>query len=186
MDYFSQGTEAIEDAMKSGGGGGDFFKWADGDTVNCRILFNPVEFVLFKEHWDQQDGYSVCVGIQNNCPKCGGHKARSKFITAILNREDNKTYIVDEGKALLEPMMAMYEKYGDLTVMDFEIQRRGEKQETKYIFYPSMEKSEIPATFEKPNLVEIAKRKKTSLGQAPSNTPESSVGFNPDDDDIPF
>lgn len=132
----------INEADNYGGlqGGGFFSLKNDKDTAVVRFLYNTIEDVIgHAVHELEIDGkkrYVNCIRTYNqpidDCPLCAaGYKVFAKLFIMVYDEDSQEIKIWDRGKTFFSKMSSLCSRYNPLVSTKFEIERNGERGDTK-------------------------------------------------------
>lgn len=144
------GRDAIKKAVKEYGGSGvGFFSLKqDGDKATVRFLHTDDKdldiYVVHKvKDKDDRDVYVEC-RQDDTCPLCAsGNKAAIKVFFSMYDSKEDKVVVWDRGPGIIDQILGLIDKYGQLNNRTYEIQRHGKAGDTKtsYQLFPE-DKSE--------------------------------------------
>jgi len=132
------GKDAIKKAVKEYGGSGiGFFSLKnDGDKAEARFLHTDDKdldiFVVHKvKDKDDRDVYIECLQ-DDTCPLCAsGAKPAIKVFLSLYDTNEDKVVVWDRGPGIIDQVLGLMDKYGQLNNRTYEIQRHGKSGDTK-------------------------------------------------------
>lgn len=138
-----QGREAMKAYIKKWGGSGvDFFTLKDdGDSATVRLLHTDdttLELALVhRAEIDSKEKWVEC--LEESCPLCGVlGKPTLKLFIFLYDYVDDKVKMWERGATMVDTLIGLYDKYGNLNNRDYEIKRNGKAKSAKttYMILP--------------------------------------------------
>ena len=126
-----------------------FLGLKNGQSKRVRFLHNSIDSIpSFTVHSvsitdGQNTSYKSvdCLRALNEpvqkCPLCAiGNKPKARIFLFLVDENNHDLIVWERSAQFLDEMQGYFERYGDLRDYVFDIERRGEKLDTKYTLYP--------------------------------------------------